>query len=346
MHFATSDTDDVQVAALRTAVEPPLLPVRLPRDELRHPHTMEWWYFIAHVQTSSGRKASVLCSAIRKSALLDVTNCILKITDHERGPWPFVECGQPLYAAYRESENPVSFTIDYMSDRLERLTCFDGGWRIDGKPGRYRLHGSVDVSDFGPRAFDLYFQAHAPAQLLSESGIMDYGGDYKLAYYVRPKIAVSGTLQLTDRAEDVTGVGWYERQWGAWPGDRFGWKYLNVHLDDGEQWLIYLSLRNGLSRRYAARFPRTGGKQEYEVQPDDFREIRYGDRFSGTDVTVRTEGGSTEFRVRPLHPDDESLRSRYPLMPTIWEGVSSVECIRPDGSTESGVAMTEIKPHE
>jgi predicted secreted hydrolase len=204
----------------------------------------------------------------------------------------------------------------------------------------------VDVNDSGPRAFDLRFEATGPAVRLSETGIMDYGGGYQLAYYVRPKIAVRGTLQLTDRLEDVTGVGWYERQWGAWPGDRFGWKYLNINLDAGDQWLIYSSLRDGLEKRYAARFPRAGGIKEYELQRDDFREIRYRERFPGTDVTVHTEDGAVEFRVRPLHPDDPSLDSRYPLMPTIWEGVSTVECRWADGRLEKGVAMTEIKPHE
>jgi predicted secreted hydrolase len=341
--FVTSEHTDGGL--LRNRKDPPLLPVTLPRDELRHPHTMEWWYFIAYFETASGAGASLLCSAIRKTMLTDVTNCMLKITDYDLGPWPFMECGQPLAGAYHESQSPVSFAIDYAHGGLTRITCFDGGWKIEGKPGDYRLSGSVGGDPKAAHDFDLRFFATHPPALLRGTGIMDYGNGYQLAYYVRPKIQITGTFALRGAPEPVTGFGWYERQWGSWPGDRFGWKYLNLHLDDGEQWLIFSSKRNGLPCRYAARFPAAGGIEEYDVRAEDFHDVQHGAYGSGTDVTVDVRGSRVRFVVEPLHVDDPSLRSRYPLMPKIWEGVSKVTCHWP-GRTVSGIGTTEIKPYE
>jgi len=43
-------------------------PVRLPRDELAHPHDMEWWYFVAHLRTKdTNDRIRVLMSAIRRN---------------------------------------------------------------------------------------------------------------------------------------------------------------------------------------------------------------------------------------------------------------------------------------
>jgi len=360
MHFITSITGaaapstkaralfevpDAKVRALFPAHT--VQPVRLPQDELRHPHTMEWWYFIAYMTTASGARMSLLCSAIRKRIPIDVTNCMLKITDHERGPWPFMECAQLFKTGYSHTESPLSFKLDYQKMSIERLLHFDGGWTIDGRPGCYRLHGKVRPHLFDDRHFDLVLKGTSPAILLcNNTGVMDYGDGYRLAYYVRPKIEVSGTFEIDNRPEKVSGFGWFERQWGDWPGDKFGWRYLNIHLDGGEQWLIFSSQRNGLEKYYAARFPREGGIREYDVRPEQYQEVSHGGELRcGTDVRVETREAALDFSVRPLHPDDPRLNSRYPLMPTIWEGLSSVECKGPNGIVK-GIATTEIKPYE
>jgi len=329
--------------------EPPLEPVVLPRDELRHPHTMEWWYFIAHLTTECGARVSLVCSAIRKDfALLpfDLTNCMLKFTDHQTGPWPFAECGQPFRGAYTDSPNPVGFEIDYRDNDLQRILCNDGSWLIQGRPGLYRLSGHVQVDRVGPQAFDLEFRATHPAIPLSGNGLMHYGGGYRLAYYVRPKIDMSGTLQRGMAIETVTGSGWFERQWGAWPGDRFGWTYLNLHLETGEQWLVYASQRNGYERYYAACFPRDGGVEEYDLVRRQFQPMGSRDHRSGSKVMVNTPDGTVTIYVEPLHPDDDDLHSDLPGMPSIWEGVSEVTCRLADGTTVAGIGLTEIKPYE
>ena len=314
-------------------------PVRLPRDELAHPHDMEWWYFVAHVRAvETGDRMSILMSAIRRNFGANFTVCLLKVTDHEYGAWPLVECGQLFAPRYFETTSPVSFRFIYNRSFANAYTCGDGSWAINGVPGRYEIVGRVGGEE---RPINLTFTGTHPAQLLHADGIMEYGHDHRLAYYVRPKIRVTGDMWIRDRARAVVGDGWYERQWGPWPKQPFAWKYLNIHLDDNEQWLLFRAQLGDVHTRYAACFPAAGGIREYAPEPHSVSDFMLGNRPSGTHVALDVEDGPLELTIRPLFPNEPELDSRYPEVPRFWESVSRVEGKR-GGLQVKGFAMTEL----
>jgi predicted secreted hydrolase len=330
------------LAFLRNASDPPLDPVMLPRDELAHAHDMEWWYFVAHVRASvTGERLSLLLSAIRRDFGVNLSVCVLKVTDHERGSWPLAECGQLFEQGYEEWTDPVRFKLSYGPALHNLYTCSDDV-QIEGVPGEYRIFGHVGREH---AEIDLTFTETHPAELLCGHGIMDYGQDHRLAYYIRPKLTVKGRMDSRGIIQAVDGVGWYERQWGPWPRHDFGWKYLNIHLDDDEQLLVFDSRLGDATKRYAARFPRGGGIREYDLYPGQITHVANGPRRSETKLRLETEEGTLALHVVPLFPDEPPIDSGYPRMPTFWETVSSVTGTR-GGAPVTGFAMTEMHGYE
>ena len=319
---------------------PPLEPVRLPRDELTHDYPVEWWYFAGHVaDIATGERLSFMLTAIRGtiSILPPATVSFFKRVDHERGPLPLLQCAEPFVAAYEGNESPVSYRFRYHGSVLNLWIASHDAWEIDGQPGHYRLQlwNGTSIEK------DLVLDATAPAVLLNGDGIVDYGEGHQLAYYVRPKIAVQGRVHFGGRLREVRGSGWYERQWGRVPTNAYAWKYLNVTLDDGEQWIFFHTKLGDSERWYAGRMPVTGGLQELALDAQGFRDIVVGERPLATDIMLATPAGSVELTIRPLFGDEKDIESIYPGVPPFWESVCRVQGTR-GGVPVQGWSMTEL----
>ena len=323
------------------APSPSLDPVRLPRDELSHDYPVEWWYFVGHLSdTASADRLSFMLTAIRGtiSILPPATLSFFKRIDHQAGPLPLLQCGEPFLAAYEGSEHPVSYRFRYRGNVFNLWIASPESWEIDGQPGAYHVRlwnaaGGIEM--------DVDLDCTAPAVLVDGNGIVDYGSGHQLAYYLRPKVAVRGRARIGGTVREVRGSGWYERQWGAVPTDSFAWKYLNVSLDDGEQWIFFHTRLGASVRYYAGRMPAAGGLEALPIDPGDFRDIEVGGRPLGTDLAVRTSAGRVELHVRPLFGTEDDIRSMYPGMPPFWESVCRVEGTR-GGIPVQGWSMTEL----
>lgn len=315
-------------------------PVRLPRDELSHDYPVEWWYFAGHVaDIATGERLSFMLTAIRgtMSVLPPATISFFKRIDHQQGPLPLLQCAEPFFAAYEGNEHPISYRFRYHGSILNLWIASPDAWEIDGEPGHYRLRLWRGTSIEG----DLTLDATAPAILLKGDGVVDYGEGHQLAYYVRPKVAVQGRVYFSGRLCEVRGSGWYERQWGWVPTDAYAWKYVNVTLDDGEQWLFFHTKLGDNERWYAGRMPTTGGIEELPLDTSGFRDVVVGERPLATDIGLVTPAGPVELRIRPLFADEKDIESIYPGVPPFWESACRVEGRR-GGVPIQGWSMTEL----
>jgi predicted secreted hydrolase len=315
--------------------------VRLPRDELTHDYPVEWWYFAGHLADAAGTESmSFMVTAIRgtKWFLPPATVSFFKRIDHRRGPLALRQAGLAFAVAYDDSSAPVSYRLRYDGSVFNLWYATSDAWQIDGEPGRYRLrlwdHG-------GNLEADLQLVADAPAVLLGADGVVDYGGGHALAYYVRPKVTASGTVRIDGKPCAMRGPGWYERQWGNAPTDAYSWKYVNVALDDGEQWIFFHTHLGPHERYYAARMPRTGGLEPLAFATEGFRDVVVAGRPLGTDLRVGTPDGDVVLAVRPLFPEEPDITSMYPGVPPFWESACRVEGTR-GGAPVRGWSMTEL----
>jgi predicted secreted hydrolase len=317
-------------------------PVRLPEDELAHDFPVEWWYFAAHLNaTDSDERLSIMLTAIRgKKRLLPAaaTVSFVKRIDHRRGPLAVLQAGTAFALAYSHQRRLASYRLRYEGSILDFWNATPERWTITGTPVHYRidLFDGDDVLELG---LDLI--PTNDAVLLGDQGVVEYGGGHELAYYVRPKIAVVGEARIDGVMRPVRGRGWYERQWGTAPTDAYAWKYVNVSLDDDEQW-IFFHTRLGEHVRYDAyRMPPGGGIERVPVDADAFRNVEVGGRPLGTDMRVQRAGSLVEFRVRPLFGDEPDIRPVYPGVPGFWESACRVEGTR-NGQPVRGWSMTEL----
>src|SRR6266478_704699 len=60
-------------------------------------------------------------------------------------------------------------------------------------------------------------------------------------YYSQPFFKVTGTITIDDRAAEVTGQAWMDREWSSQPlaSDQTGWDWFSLHLTSGEKLMLY-----------------------------------------------------------------------------------------------------------
>lgn len=340
MPFPIRTRRDVVVEAEEKAGKA-LSPVRLPDDELVHDFPVEWWYFAAHLATPAGdERLSIMVTAIRgvKRLLPAATVSFFKRIDHTRGPLPVLQVGTAFSRAYRHDRSVPSYRFDYEGSIFDLWNATPERWRIRGAPATYRIElwsGDDEIE----LALDL-----APTGdpvLLGDRGIVDYGGGHQLAYYAHPKVQVTGVARIGGALRELRGPGWYERQWGAAPTDAYAWKYVNVTLDDDEQWIFFHTHLGAHVRLMAYRMPPAGGIEPVAIDAAGFVNVPVGGRPLGTDLAIDTPGGPVRLAVRPLFDGEDDIRPVYPGVPPFWESACRVEGTR-NGVPVRGWSMTEL----
>lgn len=60
-------------------------------------------------------------------------------------------------------------------------------------------------------------------------------------YYSQPFFKVTGQLTIEDRAIEVTGQAWMDREWSSQPlaADQSGWDWFSLHLNSGEKLMLF-----------------------------------------------------------------------------------------------------------
>lgn len=73
-----------------------------------------------------------------------------------------------------------------------------------------------------------------------DTGLIGLGRAGYTFYYSRTRLEVSGTLTLEGRRLSVNGISWMDHQWGEVSGQRVGWDWLSLQLDDGSDLMAAL----------------------------------------------------------------------------------------------------------
>ncbi|SMG63594.1 Hydroxyneurosporene synthase [methanotrophic bacterial endosymbiont of Bathymodiolus sp.] len=82
-------------------------------------------------------------------------------------------------------------------------------------------HDSLKVAN-DQFAFNLQLESTKPIINHGEDGIisLDIAGD---SYYSRPRMKVNGTLEIAGIQEQVTGISWFDHQWGDFLPAKLSW---------------------------------------------------------------------------------------------------------------------------
>jgi predicted secreted hydrolase len=60
-------------------------------------------------------------------------------------------------------------------------------------------------------------------------------------YYSQPHYTAKGVVTIDDKAVDVTGQAWLDREWSSQPlaSDQSGWDWLSLHFNAGDKLMLY-----------------------------------------------------------------------------------------------------------
>jgi predicted secreted hydrolase len=207
-------------AGVRGVTEPPL---RFPRDHGAHPAaTVEWWYYTGHLRGHAKREYGFQLTFFR---VHELHLAHFAWTDSARGSF--------------EYDEKMHLSLPGIASAAEgRLEVLNEDWSAREKEGIHRLSVSGKAGKL-----ELTLRAVKPPVLHGENGVSRKGpGAEEFSRYVSiTRLEASGMLSRGKRAERLSGVAWFDHEWGSGvlPAGGTGWDWFALHLDDGSELMLY-----------------------------------------------------------------------------------------------------------
>jgi predicted secreted hydrolase len=307
-------------------------PVSFPRDHGSHPaEAIEWWYWTGHLTGSGGREYGFLLVFFRLRqfhlahfAWADVSGKTFRFDEK-------AHMGLPGIAGAREAG----------------LDVVNEDWFAREKNGVYQLSAAADGV-----ALSLALTPEKPPVIHGENGISRKGaGLNEFSHYVSiTRLAARGTRTSSGRTEALSGVAWFDHEWGpgALPAEAAGWDWFSLQLSDGSELMLYRLRRTDGSATPSSSGtfvpargePRRIAWSDVHLTPTGaWTSLRSGARYpSGWDLAVRSIG--LEARIRPALADQELVTSKSTGV-TYWEGACRIDGTR-EGRPVHGQGYTEL----
>jgi predicted secreted hydrolase len=279
--------------------------VELPRDDAPHTDYMEWWYYNGHLETAEGRRFAFHYVIFAVNALATHTAAHASLID--------LQTGRHFTAQKRTSGNPSRGTKD--SFRFEL-----GEWHMVGSNGDDRLR--VSTPEF---SFNLKLTEGAPPVMLGGTGLLSFELTGSSYYYSRPQMPVSGAVKLDGEILDVSGVAWFDHQWGNFEVNELGWDWFALQLEDGTDIMLYLLFDSDtLPVLRSGTLAKDG--QTTVLTEDDFK-VTVTDRWTSPATSIEYPMGwtvalpaqSIDLRITPMLRDSE-FDGRTTSYKVYWEG--------------------------
>ncbi|HEY4227614.1 MAG TPA: carotenoid 1,2-hydratase [Candidatus Limnocylindrales bacterium] len=224
------------------------IPITWPRDDGPHDRLTEWWYYTGHLRADDGRTFGFEAVVFRaeRGAVPVAWASHVAVTD---------ESGDRFYYAQRSEIGPQ---VDRSPlDQTGTPTGFDlevGGlspaliangapavaapWRLQGANGTDRIEATLTPAEVAaagaPFGFMLDLHTLKPPVAHQGNGFIDFGPAGSSYYYSRTRLSASGVLQLRGETLHVTGIAWFDHQWGNFVSvGAGGWNWFAINLDDG-----------------------------------------------------------------------------------------------------------------
>ena len=234
-------------------------PIRLPEDDSEHVGvTTEWWYYNGHLVTENGKAFDFhyVVFALVQPDLSPVAIAHLGIGDVQEEVYVQGQRIDLLSAARREGKG-FAFNLQ--------------DWTMSGFDGNDKLKASVEDYEF-----DLNVKPLRPPILHSKDGVLDFERAGTSYYYSRTRQEISGNILVRNVDYSVSGIGWFDHQWGDFTPVQIGWDWFSLQLSD-ETDLMITALRDDANEsisRYGT-FVQSNGisfdltENEIEIEPLD-----------------------------------------------------------------------------
>ncbi|MCH7737645.1 MAG: hypothetical protein IH872_09640 [Chloroflexi bacterium] len=188
--------------------------VTLPADEGPHDSIIEWWYFNGLFTDDRGREYSYHYVTFQgESAGAAVPHLLqASLGDHTAG----------------EHLTGEQVLLDTLDPNATGVDVTVNGWEMRGDGDLYSLEFGL-----GDYSLDLEAVSSRPPVLHQGVGLVDLGPAGNTFYYSRTRLDLTGSITIGGEQRPVTGITWMDHQWGDIVGQRVGWDWISLQLDDG-----------------------------------------------------------------------------------------------------------------
>jgi predicted secreted hydrolase len=223
------------------------IPVELPRDDGPHARLTEWWYYTGHLENEIGRRFGFEAVVFRaeRGSVPPSWAAHLALTDEGGRRFSYAqrsEIGPQVDRSPRDTAGvPTGFDLQVAGLSPELVAGgaapFAPAWRLAGSNGADVVQAVLtdEEAAAADRSFglNLALTSTKPAALHEDDGFVDFGPAGSSYYYSRTRLDASGELTLDGETYAVTGIAWFDHQWGDFISVGGGWDWFAINLDDG-----------------------------------------------------------------------------------------------------------------
>jgi len=193
--------------------------IALPADDAPHQFKMEWWYYNGHLLTQSGKKYSFHDSLFLINGSISQMVNHVSLTDHQSGQH---------YIDQRSTAGNLSVGT------VNRFDFTTNRWSLAGGNGIDKL-----ITTTPEFSFNLDLTSTQAPVFHGKEGVISLGAAGSSYYYSRTRMAITGSLNINGQTESVTGLAWFDHQWGDFSTTQLSWDWFSLQLDNQSDVMIY-----------------------------------------------------------------------------------------------------------
>lgn len=303
--------------------------ISLPEDEAPHDSAIEWWYFNGLLTDDRGREYSFHYVTFQSEATETAVPHLLQASLGDHTAKGHLTGEQVLLGLLDPDATGIDVSVN--------------GWVMRGDGNTYGL-----VFGLGEYSLDLNAVSTRPPLLHHGVGLVDLGPAGDTFYYTRPRLDVAGTITVEGVQRPVTGAAWMDHQWGDVVGQRVGWDWVSVQLDDGSD-LMVVMVWDPLDRTHFAGYGTLASPDGSVITlEEDDVSISSADSWTSPATGIEYPSGwmvsvsslDLDLELEPVLLDSEFADSRF-TPASYWEGEVRVFGTR-QGRSVGGRGFVEL----
>ena len=294
-------------------------------DHFPHKNScIEWWYFTGILKTPSKKDPiGFHITFFRIRTLFDGRAMHVSITDPNNDEFHNKALHMVLY--------PKCFDTQ---DTDHVISIFKNNLFYDKKEDAFLLK-----ADMGEIKMDLKM-GQGSLMPLGTNGVIDAAylnsGSY---YYSVPDLRTEGTLVFDGNPYDVSGMTWYDHQWGNFPLTNIAWQWFSLRLNEKNLYIMIFHFTDAGRDRCFGNIRCGAGAAEMtdiQIKPIEFFELRNGRTCPiAWNLQMKIGEGVMIFHIKAL-VKNQFIQSV--ITPSFWEGMCSAE-----GEVASDILLNEIR---
>ncbi|WP_288365797.1 lipocalin-like domain-containing protein [uncultured Marinobacter sp.] len=212
-----------------------------PEDYGPHPqHRIEWWYLTANLKTEDGEPLGLQWTQFRQA----IEPRPADAEPPDANNWP-LEAAWMAHAAvsfdtrHYFAEKLARGDVGHAGARAEPIAVWLDDWQLEAEPGQSSWRLQVAADNW---SYDLTLSITGKPVAHGDQGFSAKSADGEGSmYFSLVDLQIDGRVTLGDQTLDVSGKGWFDREWSSQflKSGQQGWDWFALHLHSGDKLMAF-----------------------------------------------------------------------------------------------------------